>query len=199
MFKKLLTTTVVALTFASALSLTNAVASDNERPMIQLIKDMEVVETRKMTHEEYDAYQQLTNMEHKFDDIEGPMEVLEKELEDKAEKLEMAVEKMIERKFSALDGDGDGDGFDDFEYEKETAVDEIKALVEQMKPNLKHIKAMAKQMQDVVENFKQVITQNIDEDDYDSIRVIDGDDKSTIHFDDFDIGEDFASPARFDF
>ena len=196
MFKKLLITTVVALTFASVLSLTNAVAGDNDRPMIQLIKDMEVVETRKMTNEEYDAYQQLTNMEHKFDEVEGPMEVLEKELEAKAEKLEMAVEKMIERKFSALDGDGD-DGFDDFEYEKETAVDEIKALVEQMKPNLTHIRAMANQMQTVVENFKKVITQNIDEDDYDSIRVIDGDDKSTIHFDDFDIGEDFASEARF--
>jgi Skp family chaperone for outer membrane proteins len=193
MFKKLLTTTVVALTFASALSFTNAMAGDNERPMIQLIKDHEVVETREMTNEEYEAYQALENMEIKFDEIEGPLEALEEELEAKAEKLEMAVEKMIERKFSDIAGDDN----DEFEYEKETAVDEITALVEQMKPNLKRIKVMANQMQNVAENFKDEITQNLDENDYDSIRVIDGDDKSTMHFDEFDTDQDFASEFRF--
>ncbi len=196
MFKKLLTTTVVALTFASALSFTHAVAGDSERPMIQLIKDHEVVETREMTNEEHEAYLALESMEIKFDEAEGPMDELEEELEAKAEKLEMAVEKMIERKFAALDGDSNDDN-NEFEYEKETAVNEITALVEQMKPNLKHIKAMANQMKKVAENFKQVITQNIDEDDYDydSIRIIDGDDKSTMHFDEFDINEDFAREA----
>jgi hypothetical protein len=161
--------------------------------MIQLIKDHQVVETREMTSEEYEAYQALENMEIKFDEIEGPMEMLEEELEAKAEKLELAVEKMFERKLSDFGGDNN----DEFEYEKETAIDEIIALVEQMKPNLKHIKAMANQMQKVAENFKDVITQNLDVNDYDSIRVIDGDDKSTMHFDEFDADEDFASEFRF--
>jgi predicted nucleic acid-binding Zn-ribbon protein len=177
------------MTFATAVN-ARGQSDNNEPPMIQVIKDRAVIETRQMSYDEFEAFKQLHAFEEKFEEMEAPMEDIEDQMEHQANKIEMAVEAILERAFT-------GDNTDNFSYDKDTAMDELRNLASQLKPKVNKIRAIAKNLETAVEKFEQLMVDSYDEDSFDTIKIIDGDDKTTFRFGHDD--EAFGRDADFDY
>jgi capsular polysaccharide biosynthesis protein len=175
MIKKLLTAVILTVVFTGvAIAIGNDEYENSTRPMIQLIKDDQVIESRQMNEQEYLAYREVHKIEQQMDELEAPLEALEHHLEANAESLELAVETQVKNGFY--------NGNVNIDFDHATVGHDISQTLNKMKPELKKINEMAKEIEHAAQQLEDVFYQQYDKRDFDSIRILDGEDRISFHF-----------------
>ena len=179
MIKNLLSTLILSLAFSGiAIASISDEYKNKARPIIQLMKDGNVVETRKMNELEYQAFSKVHYIERQMDELEAPLDELEHDIEDNAEALEAAVEQVVQ---NSLAGNHDQSDFNHEMFESNIAQ-----KLEEMVPTLKKINDMAEEIELAAKQLEDAFYQQYNKDDFDSIRVLDGDDRISFHFNEVD-------------
>lgn len=160
-----------------ALSMMTALA-DEAYPVIDFIKDGEVLESREMTPEEYSAFIQLKTLEQKLDKLEGPLEQMEQTIEVDVKAIELEVEQ-IEKSLAGMKFESLSD-LSQLHVLGDINIDKIDSMVENMQPLIDEITAMSEEIGTTAGHFKTTLMNNYSEDDIDQIIINDGKEKVVV-------------------
>ena len=172
MMKKFLFS-AAALMFAGYLSVASA-DEPCDATTIEFIKDGRVIDSRPLTIEEMEQYQKLEAFDMEIEALEQPLEELEALMEHKGEKIEAAVESMMQRGFSpsqraALD------------EQRDKTFAELKLLMDQFRPELDKIEIKADEIKEAAEQFEALIFSQYNQEEVDRIRILDQSGESHIY------------------
>ena len=160
-----------------ALSMMTAWA-DEAYPVIEFIKDGQVIESREMTREEYSSFMSIKTLESKLERLEGPLEQMEQTIEKDVKAIEEEVAQ-IEKTLSGMTFESLSDlsqlsVLGDIEFEK------IDTMVENMQPLLDEITAMSEEIGSTANHFKSTLMRDYSEDEIDQIKIKDGGEKIVL-------------------
>ena len=165
MFRNLIVYTLLSLSMATILA-------DEAKPLLEFIKDGEVIESRVMTQEEYAAYVQLKTIEQKINKLQLPLDEFQEQLDFETKLLDEEV-KEIEEQIKALKFDS----FDDLSQLSAMAefdMSKVQSMLDEMQPMLDEITEMSSDIGTSTTNFKDIIMKNYKDSEIDQIKIIDG-------------------------
>lgn len=155
------------------------ILADEAMPLLEFIKDGEVIESRAMTQEEFAAYIQLKSIEQKINKLQDPLDEFQQALNIETQLVEEEVKKM-EAKLKEIRIESLAD-LSQLSALGEIDMTKVEAMLEQMQPMLDEVTDMTDEISSSTNNFKDVIMKNYKESDIDQIKIIDGkDDKITF-------------------
>ena len=160
-----------------ALSMMTAWA-DEAYPVIEFIKDGQVIESREMTREEYRSFMSLKTLETKIERLEGPLEEMEQTIELDVQAIEEEVAK-IERTLSGMTFESLSD-LSQLHVLGDIKFDKIDTMMENMQPLLDEVTAMSEEIGSTANNFKSSLLSDYSEDEIDQIRIKDSGDKIVL-------------------
>ena len=169
----------IVVTIFLSLAMMTALA-DNVYPMLEYIKDGEVVETRQMTTEEYKAYMHLKTLETKLKKLEQPLADFQENIDIEAELIEAEARALVDETIAILASSQSLSDLSRLSVLGDMKLEELEAMLEDMQPMLEEITNMADEISDKALNFKNVLTKNFDENEIDQIRILDGEGKNII-------------------
>ena len=132
---------------------------------IEFIKDGEVIDSRPLSAEELEQYQKIEALEVEIHQLEEPLHAFEVLMEQKAQKIEQAVESVIAQAFSSVQRD-------ELLASKDREFQDLELLMEELEPKLDNIKAKAEQIAQVAEQFEALIFTDYNEGEIDKVRII---------------------------
>ena len=143
-------------------------------PTIEFIQDGQVIESRKMSNAEYQAYLDLKELEFQMEDIEVPLEDLEDEIEASAENIEEQVEAMVSQAIEH----GVEHGIDQslsgrLNISEHIDMTELHQKLAELKPKIDKVKLMARNIEIKVDEFKDLIHSDYHQSEIDQIRILD--------------------------
>ena len=169
----------IVVTIFLSLAMMTALA-DNVYPTLEYIKDGEVIETRAMSTDEYNAYMNLKALEKKLEKLEVPLEEFQKNIDVEAKLIEAEARAIVDETMSILASTRSLSDLSRLSVLGDMQLEELEAMLEKMEPMLDEITDMADEISETALEFKTELMKNFDESDIDQIRIIDGNKKNVI-------------------
>ena len=155
------------------------ILADESLPLLEFIKDGEVIESRAMTQEEFAAYKQLKSLELNIEQAREPIEQFQKLIEQETQLIEQEAREiqaqLKEIRFESMADLSQLSVLGDIDMTK------IEQMLDEMQPKLDALTSITAEIGTTTSQFKTIIMKNYSEKELDQIKIIDGaDGKITI-------------------
>ena len=150
------------------------ILADENMPLLEFVKDGEVIEARAMTQDEYTAYLNLKAIEGKLNLLEDPLGEFQEQLEIETQIVEEEV-KAIEAKLKDMRFESLAD-LSQLAVLGDLDMTKVQQMIDQMQPMLDEVTAMSKEIGTTTADFTNLIMKDYKDSEIDQVKVIDGKD-----------------------
>jgi len=162
--KKRVSALIVSCLLATTV-LANSDSNTNTEYKIQLVKNCQVISEKSMNAEQIKAYIALKKEEDKMAALEHPIKAIEAQLNDYSQQIEALTAKAIQEDSKTLHINKS------YLKEQEQVVAQLNTLVKNHQNDFKALESQGNAIGEVADNFTDLIEADLDEFDYDSLRI----------------------------